>query len=404
KTPARKKAAAGSMRVAGVKRGPLPDFVPPTLATLVDNPPSGAQWVHEIKIDGYRVFARRRNGKVTLLTRNALDWTGRFKPIADAVAKLPGGDLALDGEVAVLDQNGGSSFAALQDALSHGDTKPLRYIVFDLLYRDGEDWRGAALTERKEALRDLLKNTRGPLVYSDDVVAQGGEVFQQACNLKLEGVISKRTDVPYYEGGTRHRRAGDRLLRRREAPLRRPRRHRLRPSQRARPRQAVEAAGHRSRAFHRPAERGAARRALGRARPRLRDCLPQLDVGRRAAPSFLPRSTRRQAGEEREARARDARGQGRERSRKGRSAGRTSRDNEQRAQRPGEDRRRRDLASRSRDFPRSRHHQAATHRILRERRRVDPAAYRQPAAELAALSRQHCRRMLLPEAFLDRHE
>src|SRR6185437_11443859 len=62
------------------------------------------------------------------------------------------------------------------------------------------------------------------------------------------------------------------------------------------------------------------------------------------------------------------------------------------------------LASRSRDFPRSRHHQAATHRILRERRRVDPAAYRQPAAELAALSRRHCRRMLLPEAFLDRHE
>ena len=203
KTPARKKAAAGSMRVAGVKRGPLPDFVPPTLATLVDNPPSGAQWVHEIKIDGYRVFARRRNGKVTLLTRNALDWTGRFKPIADAVAKLPGGDLALDGEVAVLDQNGGSSFAALQDTLSHGDPKPLRYIVFDLLYRDGEDWRGAPLTERKEALRDLLKNTRGPLVYSDHVVAQGGEVFQQACNLKLEGVISKRADVPYYEGRTR---------------------------------------------------------------------------------------------------------------------------------------------------------------------------------------------------------
>src|SRR6185312_4027510 len=203
KTPARKKAAAGSMRVAGVKRGPLPDFVPPTLATLVDNPPSGAQWVHEIKIDGYRVFARRRNGKVTLLTRNALDWTGRFKPIADAVAKLPGGDLALDGEVAVLDQNGGSSFAALQDALSRGETKSMRYIVFDLLYRDGEDWRGATLGDRKDALRDLLKNSRGPLVYSDHVMARGGEVYRQACNLALEGVVSKRADLPYHEGRTR---------------------------------------------------------------------------------------------------------------------------------------------------------------------------------------------------------
>ena len=92
----------------------------------------------------------------------------------------------------MLDQNGGSSFAALQDALSRGDTKSMRYIVFDLLYRDGEDWRGAKLTDRKDALRDLLKNTRGPLVYSDHVVAHGSEVFKQACDLTLEGVISKR--------------------------------------------------------------------------------------------------------------------------------------------------------------------------------------------------------------------
>ena len=205
KTKAKKpaqKAAAGA-RVAGVKRGPLPDFVPPTLATLVDNPPSGEQWLHEIKIDGYRIFARRHKGKVALLTRNALDWTGRFKPIADAIAKLPGGDLALDGEVAVLDQNGGSSFAALQDALSRGETKSMRYIVFDLLYRDGEDWRGGTLTDRKEALRELLKNSRGPLVYSDHVKARGGEVFKQACSLSLEGVISKRADMSYYEGRTR---------------------------------------------------------------------------------------------------------------------------------------------------------------------------------------------------------
>jgi len=201
--PAAKKPAASASRVGGVKRGALPDFVPPTLTTLVDRPPSGDQWLHEIKIDGYRIFARRRNGKVALLTRNALDWTGRFKPIADAVAKLPGGDLALDGEVAVLDQNGGSSFAALQDALSRGETKSMRYIIFDLLFRDGEDWRGAKLTDRKDTLRELLKNSRGPLVYSDHVIAHGGEVFAHACDLALEGVISKRADEPYHEGRTR---------------------------------------------------------------------------------------------------------------------------------------------------------------------------------------------------------
>ena len=202
--PATKAAAAArGGGTKGVKKTKLPDFVPPTLATLVDRPPSGDQWLHEIKIDGYRIFARRRNGKVALLTRTGLDWTGRFKPIAEAVAKLPGGDLALDGEVAVLDQNGGSSFAALQDALSRGDAKPQRYIVFDLLYRDGEDWRGAKLIDRKEALRALLEGSRGPLVYSDHVVAHGSEVYQHACDLTLEGVVSKRADLPYHEGRTR---------------------------------------------------------------------------------------------------------------------------------------------------------------------------------------------------------
>src|SRR5579875_3217981 len=203
KAAAKKKAASAAAHVAGVKKAKLPDFVPPTLATLVDRPPSGENWLHEIKVDGYRIFARRRDGKVALLTRTGLDWTGRFKPIADAVAKLPGGDLALDGEVAVLDQNGGSSFAALQDALSRGETKAMRYIVFDLLYRDGEDWRGAKLIDRKAALHDLIDSSGGPLVYSDHVMARGGEVFAQACDLKLEGVVSKRADVAYHEGRTR---------------------------------------------------------------------------------------------------------------------------------------------------------------------------------------------------------
>lgn len=202
KQAAKAKPAAAS-RVAGVKRAKLPDFMPPTLATLVDRPPSGSEWLHEIKIDGYRIFARRREGKVALLTRTGLDWTGRFRPIAEAIAKLPGGDLALDGEIAVLDQNGGSSFAALQDALSRGDAKPQRYIVFDLLYRDGEDWRGAKLIDRKEALRALLQGASGPLVYSDHVAAKGSEVFQHACNLALEGVVSKRADLPYREGRSR---------------------------------------------------------------------------------------------------------------------------------------------------------------------------------------------------------
>jgi bifunctional non-homologous end joining protein LigD len=203
KAATKKRAPAPAAPVAGLKKAKLPDFVRPTLATAVDRPPSGETWLHEIKIDGYRIFARRRGGKVALLTRTGLDWTARFKPIADAIAKLPGGDLALDGEVAVLDKNGGSSFAALQDALSRKETKPLRYIVFDLLYRDGEDWRGAKLIDRKAALRDLLGGGTGPLVYSDHIAAKGSEVFAQAAKLGLEGVVSKRADVAYREGRSR---------------------------------------------------------------------------------------------------------------------------------------------------------------------------------------------------------
>jgi bifunctional non-homologous end joining protein LigD len=199
KAPANKAAALPP----GVKQGKMPDFVEPMLATPAERPPSAGDWLHEIKIDGYRIYARRRSGKVALLTRTGLDWTARFKPIADAIARLPGGDLALDGEVAVLDQNGGSSFAALQDALSQGEPKAQRYVVFDLLFRDGEDWRGAKLIDRKEALRALLQNVRGPLVYSDHVAAHGSEVYQHACDLRLEGVVSKRADAGYRAGRSR---------------------------------------------------------------------------------------------------------------------------------------------------------------------------------------------------------
>jgi bifunctional non-homologous end joining protein LigD len=199
--PAPAKKAAGKKNVA--KKSALPDFVPPTLATLVDHPPAGNNWVHEIKIDGYRIYARRRDGKVALLTRTGLDWTGRFPTIAAAVAKLPGDDLALDGEVAVLDDKGGSSFAALQDSLSRGEPAPQRYVVFDLLYRDGADLRTLPLLERKASLRDLLSKAKGPIVYSDHVASKGDDVFHHACQLALEGVISKRADLPYHEGRTR---------------------------------------------------------------------------------------------------------------------------------------------------------------------------------------------------------
>ncbi|MDE2229616.1 MAG: DNA ligase D [Alphaproteobacteria bacterium] len=190
--------------VAGACRGGLPDFVAPQLATLVDAPPKSGDWLHEIKIDGYRAYCRRRGGEVRLLTRTGQDWSDRFQALVPALAAVPGGDFALDGEIAVFDERGISSFGALQAALSAKQGNKLVYIVFDLLYLDGYDLRGAKLIDRKALLAALLTAAPkgGPVRYSEHLHAPGGEVFAHACALALEGIVSKRADRPYVEGRT----------------------------------------------------------------------------------------------------------------------------------------------------------------------------------------------------------
>src|SRR5215475_2731730 len=146
---------------------PLPDFVRPELATLVDKAPDGQEWLNELKLDGYRAMARVEAGRVQLLTRTGLDWTARFRLIAAVLAKLRVKTAYLDGEVAVLDANGVSSFAALQDALSRSQGASLSYHVFDVLHLDGNDLTGLALLERKEVLAGLLQLPKGgPVRYS----------------------------------------------------------------------------------------------------------------------------------------------------------------------------------------------------------------------------------------------
>ena len=100
----------------------LPDFVPFSLATLYDQAPSGPDWLHEIKFDGYRIEARLDHGKVQLLTRKQQDWTHRFAPVAQAVAALPADTALLDGEMVVEDDNGISNFSLLQTDLKDGRT------------------------------------------------------------------------------------------------------------------------------------------------------------------------------------------------------------------------------------------------------------------------------------------
>ncbi|HVY82874.1 MAG TPA: DNA ligase D [Steroidobacteraceae bacterium] len=185
-------------RPAATKRPP--DFIPPQLAKLVDHAPEGAGWAHEIKIDGYRLQLRVADGDVTLRTRKGLDWTNKFPTLAAAAASFP--DCMIDGEVAAFDANGVLSFQALQEALSAGDDSKLVYYVFDLLWESGVDLRARPLRERKDRLQKLLERTKpGPAIqYVEHFETAGETVLRHACEMQLEGIVSKRLDAPYRSG------------------------------------------------------------------------------------------------------------------------------------------------------------------------------------------------------------
>jgi bifunctional non-homologous end joining protein LigD len=176
----------------------LPAFVAPQLCRLVDQPPGGAGWVHEVKFDGYRMQLRVADGKAKLLTRKGLDWTEKFTAIAKAGAKLP--DCIIDGEICALNHNGAPDFAGLQAALSDGKTDSLIFFAFDLLFAAGEDLRALPLTERKQRLAALLGKSTAPLRYVEHFASSGDAVLLSACRMELEGIVSKRADAPYTSG------------------------------------------------------------------------------------------------------------------------------------------------------------------------------------------------------------
>ena len=174
----------------------------PQLATLVKQPPRGAEWLHEIKFDGYRIGCRIRGGRITLISRNGKDWTHAFPEIVAAAAKLSTTDALIDGEVAMVLPDGRTSFQALQNASSGvGARATLAYFVFDLLRLDGAPTVSLPLETRKARLRTLVGGRQtGRIRYSEHVDGRGDEFFAQACLLDLEGIVSKRRDLPYREG------------------------------------------------------------------------------------------------------------------------------------------------------------------------------------------------------------
>ena len=180
-------------------------FIEPELATLADAMPAGANWVHEVKFDGYRTLALVESGHARMMTRTGLDWTPKFQAVADDLSRLDVKSAILDGEIVALDAHGASSFKTLQDELSHGRGDRLQYYVFDLLQLDGEDLRDLPLLERKRRLKALLdKSEAGARILYSEHFAYESSVLEHVCGLAYEGVICKRADARYSSGRNRN--------------------------------------------------------------------------------------------------------------------------------------------------------------------------------------------------------
>src|SRR5438874_332974 len=170
----------------------------PQKALLVAIPPAGDRWIHELKLDGFRMGVLISPGDVRIISRNGNDYTSQFPEVAEAARKLPVKQGVLDGEVVVLDKKGISRFQLLQQL---GESRRgLAYFAFDLLSLDSIDLTRLPLEERKKQLKKILGRRVGLIRYTAHVEADGADVLAKACALGAEGIISKLRDGPYRLG------------------------------------------------------------------------------------------------------------------------------------------------------------------------------------------------------------
>jgi bifunctional non-homologous end joining protein LigD len=174
-------------------------IVEPCLPSPAKAPPSGLGWLHEIKHDGFRILARRDSAGMRLITRHGNDFADRFPLIASAVAALPVRSCLIDGEAIVCDENGLAVFELIR---GHDSKTSAVLCAFDLLELDGRDLRRRPIEERKGLLAKLLHDSDSDLsiVLNEYYEEDGAVVFQQACRLGCEGIVSKRLGSTYRRG------------------------------------------------------------------------------------------------------------------------------------------------------------------------------------------------------------
>jgi bifunctional non-homologous end joining protein LigD len=183
-----------------VSRAPRLGFIPPQLPSLTDQPPEGANWIHEVKHDGYRTMLVLERGTGRAYTRNGHDWSDRCPGIIASARKLPCRSAILDGEVIVQDGRGVSNFEALQTAL-RSKAAQLFFYAFDLLHLDGKDIHEKPLLERRAKLKRLIEQDADSRIqFSEEFIGDAAAFFRACAAHELEGIVSKLATARYRSG------------------------------------------------------------------------------------------------------------------------------------------------------------------------------------------------------------
>ncbi len=193
----REEGQGGLINLANAEKGPMPKSLDPMKAELYEKPFDDERWLFEVKWDGIRLVSFIDDGKVRLQTR-AGRWVDDEYPQLHAIAGLVSARQAiLDGEIVALDEEGRPSFQLLQNRGT--EEHPMQYVVFDIVYLDGQRLFKVPLEDRKRLLRNVMRDT-SLLKFSEHVVGEGTAFFKAAKEKRLEGIVAKRRDSPYQPG------------------------------------------------------------------------------------------------------------------------------------------------------------------------------------------------------------
>lgn len=196
---------SSSNKLTNARKKNMPKRIKPELATLVDKPPKGNEWLHELKFDGYRLVCFIKGKKIRFMTRNQNDWTRKFTDIGAEIHKLNLKSAILDGELIAVNKKNHADFQLLSNFIHNKKIAKLVYVIFDLIYYQNKDLSLCALQDRKEILRKLIPLNNKKLIFSENINGNYGDVFfKKACQKGFEGIVSKKILSPYIQGRNRN--------------------------------------------------------------------------------------------------------------------------------------------------------------------------------------------------------